>query len=298
MAKGKYWNGSSWEVLGTEANKVEFNGDIQGVTINNVGDGLITINNNLNNKVNKSGDTMTGVLEVPSIKTGTHLFEHYQIPGEDTELATVKRDGDSYTILEIVAPTREVNGHKEATLTLMRRNDPDTGAPEFLDLYNMNYPDGKQMGIRIQARGAGTLRDFVIDFNRGTGIQEVMRVKPDKDIIYRGNARYQSADDQIVEFQDANGNRVGYFGRIVSSPRKMVLLTNSVGGNSVELHDNGSTVFYSPTGDFYVYLDTGAMFVNDSRVQTQDFTTLKSPDGSIWKAEISDSGTVSWVKQV
>lgn len=81
--------------------------------------------------VSKAGDTMTGVLEVPSLKTGTHSFEHYQIPGEDTELAIVKRDGEHYTILEVLAPTREIDGHREATLTLMREVDPDTGAPEF-----------------------------------------------------------------------------------------------------------------------------------------------------------------------
>lgn len=256
------------------------------------------LSRNLEDIASRVGGGIGGALEAQSIKLGTHLFKHYQIPGEDTELVTVERDGESYTIFEIVAPTREVNGNVEATLTLMRRKDPDTGAPEFMDLYNVNYPDGKQMGIRIQTRGpAGTLRDFVIDFNRGQGVYEAMRVKPDKDIIYHGNARYRSADDQIIEFQDINGNRAAYFGRKVSTPKKMVLLVNSVGGNSVELHDNGSTVFYSPSGDFYVYLDAGSMFVNDSRVQTQGYTTLKSPDGSIWKAEIDNSGTVTWVKQ-
>lgn len=162
----------------------------------------------------------------------------------------------------------------------------------------MNYNDSKQMGIRIQTRGVtGILRDFVFEFDRGRNVQEVMRIKPSKNIIYYGNAHYQSANDQFIEFQDENGNRAGYFGRLVSGQGKKVLLSNSVSGSSFELNDEGYTTLHSPTGDFYIYLKEGAVFINDSRVQTQTFTTLQSPDGSTWKAEIDDSGTVSWVKR-
>jgi hypothetical protein len=46
MAKGKYWNGSSWEVIGTTADKVKFNGSIKNVTVQNVEENLV-----LNNQI-------------------------------------------------------------------------------------------------------------------------------------------------------------------------------------------------------------------------------------------------------
>jgi hypothetical protein len=74
-----------------------------------------------------------------------------------------------YTLLSIKSPgffQNPVTNDREATLSLSRdlfdTNGNSVGA-EFLDLYNNGYSGQTQYGIRIQKRGTGAYRNFVID---------------------------------------------------------------------------------------------------------------------------------------
>lgn len=75
------------------------------------------------------------------------------------------------TVFRISA--NQVTG-KEATLALVRGKWPNV---EFLDFYNNGYSDGLQYGIRIQKRGTGVYRDFVIDQYDGTTASPLMIFK-------------------------------------------------------------------------------------------------------------------------
>lgn len=194
------------------------------------------------------------------IKNGDHSLYDYQIPGEDTKVFKVKRTGDSYTVLEVTAPDQP-DGNKEATLTLMRHADPDTGGAEFLDLYNMNYPDGKQMGIRVQSRG-GILRDFVFDFNAGGGnpIFEAMRILTTADVKFANNILMSNNSDQVISFTDASGAIKGLIGKAGEGIR----ISNATKNSVLNLQDEGNILGYTPVGDYYFYTDSGNIYFNDN----------------------------------
>jgi hypothetical protein len=69
------------------------------------------------------------------------------------------------TLLKIWAPSGAVVNNREATLALVRGDNDE----EFMDVYNNGYSDETQYGIRIQKRGDGVYRDFVIDKYAGSG---------------------------------------------------------------------------------------------------------------------------------
>jgi len=70
-----------------------------------------------------------------------------------------------WTIFKVWAPSGAVANDPEATLTLSRGDNDE----EFMDVYNNGYSTETQYGIRIQKRGTGIYRDFVIDKWDGSG---------------------------------------------------------------------------------------------------------------------------------
>ncbi|MGQ7869359.1 hypothetical protein [Sunxiuqinia sp. sy24] len=95
-------------------------------------------------------------------KSGSYSLSQYQIKGEETQVLDLKRDKGYYSILQINSPDKTPY---ESTLTLM--NESDSLGVDFLDLYNQNYASEKQFGIRMQKRGKGAFKPFVIDFSDG-----------------------------------------------------------------------------------------------------------------------------------
>lgn len=188
-----------------------------------------------------------------------HLVNDYQIPGETTVLYRIQGNGEvPYTLLEVAAPESSNGVQNEATLTLMREVDSETSAPEFLDIYNNGYDDSRQMGIRIQSRGSGVLRDFVFDFNNGQGVTETMRVTKEELRLKRGMS-LQKDGNKLFLLKSADGTVQGHIGRLADR----TTMYNAVTETAFEMFDNGSTTFYSPSGDLYIYLDSGDVYVND-----------------------------------
>lgn len=95
-------------------------------------------------------------------QSGSYSLSQLQIEGEETQVFDLKRDRGYYSILQINSPDKTPF---ESTLTLM--NESDSLGVEFLDLYNQNYASEKQFGIRLQKRGKGVFKPFVIDFSDG-----------------------------------------------------------------------------------------------------------------------------------
>jgi len=80
---------------------------------------------------------------------------------------------DAWTLVEIKSPDNPASGDREATLALTR--DLGAGNIEFLDLYNNGYATETQYGIRIQKRGTGAYRDFVLDTFDGVTKTDIIR---------------------------------------------------------------------------------------------------------------------------
>jgi hypothetical protein len=76
------------------------------------------------------------------------------------------------TLLKIWAPSGAVVNNWEATLALVRGDNDE----EYMDVYNNGYSDETQYGIRIQKRGDGVYRDFVIDKYAGSGSKVALLV--------------------------------------------------------------------------------------------------------------------------
>jgi hypothetical protein len=91
-----------------------------------------------------------------------------------TGFGILRRYDTDYTLMQIWAPP-DAQGSNEATLALVRGDEPNQ---EFVDIYNNGYVSETQYGIRIQKRGTGQYRDFVIDYYDGTTKSEVMRIQP------------------------------------------------------------------------------------------------------------------------
>ena len=94
--------------------------------------------------------------------TGNYDMYQYTIEEETTEILNARRSQDTYSIFQVNAPE---SSPYESTLALM--NELGTTGAEFMDLYNMSYPEATQFGIRLQKRGTGAFKPFVIDFDDG-----------------------------------------------------------------------------------------------------------------------------------
>ena len=109
----------------------------------------------------------------------------YVIPYTDTELLRIQHKSTEFTVVEIAAPYGP-SGQREATIALMRTVDPESGGSEFLDLYNNGYEYSHQFGIRIQKRGPGVLRPFVLDFYDGATYTRAFEVAPSGHTTFSG----------------------------------------------------------------------------------------------------------------
>ncbi|KOH46332.1 hypothetical protein [Sunxiuqinia dokdonensis] len=113
---------------------------------------------------------------ISSFKSGSYSLSQYQIEGADeVQVLDVQRDKGYYSILQINSPEKTPF---ESTLALM--NESDSMGVEFLDLYNQNYSSERQFGIRLQKRGKGTFKPFVIDFSDGTKKTKVFQTTGDQ----------------------------------------------------------------------------------------------------------------------
>lgn len=188
----------------------------------------------------------------------------YTIPGETTKLIRAQgKTSDPYTVFEIASPESSKWLDNEATLTLMREGDSDSGGAEFMDLYNNGYSDSRQMGIRVQSRG-GVLRPFMFDFFDGVTRYFTLKIEPTR----------ITALKPIYFPSDTLDSSVG---RTTDRLR----LYNGKSGGTLDYKDDGTTVHYSPTGDYYVYLDAGAFYINDERAMTlKKGTTAQRPTGT------------------
>lgn len=223
----------------------------------------------------------------------SHVLKHAQIEGEATEIVTLYREGEAYTVFQIEGPP---NDQREATITLMRHEDPTTGGPEFIDFYNMGYDDGRQMGLRIQKRGSGQLLDFVIDFYDGAKRVTAVRYKPDGGAHYYGNQYFENEGHQLLQFRYADGTDHGHYGSVKTEGKERMVYVNQNAGSSFELFDNGNIIFYQPAGDTYFYSDTGGMYFNDVPVLVKNNVLLNSPDGATWKITVSNTGALAAAK--
>lgn len=92
----------------------------------------------------------------------------------DDGFLDIQRIGADYTILRIDAPPVEL-GSNESTLCLMCK--PNTPDFTFMDVYNEEYSEERQCGIRVQ-RGRNTTlpyKPFVFDFNNTTPWRHKLR---------------------------------------------------------------------------------------------------------------------------
>lgn len=193
-------------------------------------------------------------------KDPNHIASSYQIEGEETVVYRVKRnDSDNvpYTLLEVAAPVLGDGKDSEATLTLMRERDGESNGVEFLDLYNNGYGDSRQMGFRIQSRGSGQLRNFVYEFNDGTGVKKALTVnqnyiESNNDIIIRKNG------NKLLFFRDNLGTNEAQVGYLTGK----ITVSNLKSEASFEIHDDGYMQLYSPTSGVYMYIED-SLYVND-----------------------------------
>lgn len=149
----------------------------------------VYVDGSLNAKVSKSGDTMTGALTIEGdgdqylildnaalgfAAEGTRYGDIVLARYEDYFLELMNwasGEAADATVLRISANT---TSGKEATLALVRGDWPNI---EFLDLYNNGYVNSSQYGIRIQKRGTGIFRDFVIDSDDGETKTNAINIK-------------------------------------------------------------------------------------------------------------------------
>ncbi|MGG2085346.1 hypothetical protein [Lysinibacillus pakistanensis] len=221
----------------------------------------------------------------------------YQIEGEDTVVYRIKRDkkdGVPYTVLEIASPISGNNSNNslndtEATLTLMREIDGASGGAEFVDFFNNGYEDSRKMGVRIQSRGTGVLRDFVYEFSDGRTIKEVFKIAADY-IELQNDLKIRKDGRKILNFLDSNGTLEYQVGKV--SDRFIVANTNN--NASIEIFDNSYIKVYTPTS---VGIYTGDMvYINDLPISTINSGSVR-PDNPITGQQFFDttlSKTISW----
>lgn len=213
--------------------------------------------------------------------------------GDLTDIFEIKRSGQDYTVVQFTAPEDSPN---ESTLSLMRES-AEMGA-EFLDLYNMNYEGSATMGIRVQSRGIGSLRDFLIDFRDQDKITPAIKVKPTGESIFYNHMHFSGdhQDTYTISFSDSTDvlkGVIGFDSPVEKSPR--IFMQNNVAGSSFELRDSEEIVMYSP-GDIYLY---GNVSINDKEIafaekQIQSIELDKDVTGAIvgGRATLADSSTI------
>ena len=118
---------------------------------------------------------------IPVFKSGSYAVSQYQLKGEEVQVLDIQRDKGYYSILQINSPEKTPF---ESTITLM--NESDAMGVEFLDLYNQNYSSETQFGIRLQKRGKGKFKPFVLDFSDGKTKTKVFQATSDQQSTFYG----------------------------------------------------------------------------------------------------------------
>jgi hypothetical protein len=136
---------------------------------------------------------------VSVFKSGSYSVSQYQIGDEKVQVLDLQRDKGYYSILQINSP---IKTPFESTLALM--NESDSMGVEFLDLYNQNYLSERQFGIRLQKRGKGAFKPFVIDFSDGTKKTKVFQATGDQVSTFYGRL------DVEGNFLSVQGKGSGY----------------------------------------------------------------------------------------
>nr|WP_321485487.1 choice-of-anchor J domain-containing protein [uncultured Draconibacterium sp.] len=140
---------------------------------------------------------------VDIFNSGNYDVYQYTITGETTEILNARRSQYNYSIFQVNAPETNPN---ESTLALM--NELGTSGAEFMDLYNMSYSGASQFGIRLQKRGAGVLKPFVIDFFDGTTNTRVFQTESSKYSTFYGGLGLEGSFFSIK----SNGDGYTYSG--------------------------------------------------------------------------------------
>jgi len=197
--------------------------------------------NNIENVSNASIDQNlelkgeSGTISLDAIDTG---FGDY---------LNIRSQDEKFTISQIEAP----KGEEEATLALMRGED--SGNPEFLDLYNIDYGD-PTFGIRVQSRGGGSLRPFRFQYNDGSGVYDVLNMFPSGNVdVANGDLTVKNGDIKVSSGSlKVKKSNIFAFG---GSGDNLVLR----GGNSnpsIEIqvkNSSGNVVFWSPENSQSVF---------------------------------------------
>lgn len=136
---------------------------------------------------------------VSVFKSGSYSVSQYQIGDEKVQVLDLQRDKGYYSILQINSPKKTPF---ESTLALM--NESDSMGVEFLDLYNQNYPSERQFGIRLQKRGQGAFKPFVIDFSDGKTKTKVFQATGDQVSTFFGKLQVEG------NFLSVQGKGSGY----------------------------------------------------------------------------------------
>lgn len=129
-----------------------------------------------------------------------------------------------YTIQQIWAPPGPLTNEREATLALVRGDEPNQ---EYIDLYNNGYIGETQFGIRVQKRGTGAYRDFVFDQYDGVTKTPLMMLKasgnigigtttPGAKLDVNGNIWTATAGSARNAAYDIAGNHIAASGSIYS----------------------------------------------------------------------------------
>lgn len=148
-------------------------------TIKNDGNVLIGVTDSTTDKLQVNGTIIASdyIKSNKGIYFGSLLQQ--SLYNNTNDISVIQNNNQLYSILEIKAPEGDPSTlDREATISLTRADD--NGA-EFLDLYNNGYSSNKQYGIRIQKRGIGEYRDFVIEYSTGiSDITNVLRLNIDQ----------------------------------------------------------------------------------------------------------------------
>jgi hypothetical protein len=148
-------------------------------TIKNDGNVLIGVTDSTIDKLQVNGTIIASdyIKSNKGIYFGSLLQQ--SLYNNTNDISVIQNNNQLYSILEIKAPEGDPSTlDREATISLTRADD--NGA-EFLDLYNNGYSSNKQYGIRIQKRGIGEYRDFVIEYSTGiSDITTVLRLNIDQ----------------------------------------------------------------------------------------------------------------------
>ncbi|WP_339734350.1 hypothetical protein [uncultured Sunxiuqinia sp.] len=151
------------------------------------------------NKIANRSEEAVSADSVSVFTSGSYSVSQYQIGDENVQVLDLQRDKGYYSILQINSPNKTPF---ESTLALM--NESDSMGVEFLDLYNQNYPSERQFGIRLQKRGKGAFKPFVIDFSDGMKKTKIFQATSDQISTFYGRLQVEG------NFLSVQGKGSGY----------------------------------------------------------------------------------------